>query len=315
MRTMLVALQTVVITLLLSFAAPMNAQAAPASSYTQTRYPIVLVHGLFGFDQLFGSIDYWYGISDGLRRGGATTYVAQVSQLGNDVTRGNQLIAQLENLRAVYGYAKFNLIGHSQGGLTIRYVAAVRPDLVASVTSFGTPHRGSAVADGISTLAPAGTVQRWLAVSFATALGDLINVFSGGHNSQNALDALRQLSSAGAAQFNLQFPAGAPTSACGSGPAMVNGIRYYSFGGTSPTTNLVDPSDALLAAGNLFFHGAANDGLVSRCSSHWGTVIRDNYRWNHLDEVNQLLGLRGWFSADPVEVYRTQANRLKGLGL
>ena len=315
MRTMLVALQTVVVTLMLSLAAPVNALAAAASGYTQTRYPIVLVHGLFGFDQLFGSVDYWYGINDGLRRGGATTYVAQVSQLGNEVTRGNQLIAQLENLRAVYGYRKFNLIGHSQGGLTIRYVAAVRPDLVASVTSAGTPHQGSAVADGISTLAPAGTVQRWLAVSFATALGDLINTFSGGHNPQNAMDALRQLSSAGAVQFNAQFSAGEPASACGSGPAVVNGIRYYSFGGTSPTTNVFDPSDALLAAGNLFFHGSANDGLVSRCSSHWGAVIRDNYGWNHLDEVNQLFGVRGWFSANPVEVYRTQANRLKGVGL
>ena len=315
MRTMLVALQTAVFALLLSLAAPINALAAPVNGYTQTRYPIVLVHGLFGFDQLFGSVDYWYGISDGLRSGGATTYVAQVSQLGNDVTRGNQLIAQLENLRAVYGDAKFNLIGHSQGGLTIRYVAAVRPDLVASVTTFGTPHQGSAVADGISALAPAGTVQRWLVASFATALGDLINTFSGGHNSQNALDALGQLTSAGAAQFNAQFPNGVPSSSCGSGASVVNGIRYYSFGGTSPTTNVFDPSDALLAAGNLFFHGAANDGLVSRCSSHWGTVIRDNYRWNHLDEVNQLLGIRSWFSADPVEVYRTQANRLKGVGL
>ena len=29
---------------------------------------------------------------------------------------GSALIAQLDNLRAVYGYRKFNLIGHSQGG-------------------------------------------------------------------------------------------------------------------------------------------------------------------------------------------------------
>lgn len=109
-------------------------QARAADSYTRTRYPIVLVHGLFGFDQLFGQVDYWYGITDGLRQGGATVYVASVSQLGSDITRGNQLITQLDNLRAVYGYRRFNLIGHSQGGLTIRYVAAVRPDLVASVT-------------------------------------------------------------------------------------------------------------------------------------------------------------------------------------
>lgn len=292
-----------------------SAPARATDTYTRTRYPIVLVHGLFGFDQLFGGVDYWYGITGGLRSGGATVYVASVSQLGSDITRGNQLIAQLDNLRAVYGYSKFNLIGHSQGGLTIRYVAAVRPDLVASVTSVGTPHTGSAVADGIAVLAPAGSVQRRLAEGFATALADLIGAFSGGQSSQDATAALVQLSSAGTAQFNARFPAGRPSSSCGSGAASVNGIRYFSYGGTSVLSNGFDASDALLGAGSLFFFGAANDGLVGRCASHWGTVIRDNYGWNHLDEVNQLFGLRGLFSADPVSVYRSQANRLKGLGL
>jgi len=317
MRSLRRAFQALLITLLLSFAASAGAKttATSSSDYTQTRYPIVLVHGLFGFDQLFGTIDYFYGITDGLRSGGATVYEVELSQLGDDVTRGNQLIAQLENLQAVYGYSKFNLIGHSQGGLDIRYAAAVRPDLVASVSTYGTPHTGSAVADGIATLAPTGSAQRALAVAFATALADLIDTFSGGNNPQNALAALSQLSTSGTAQFNAEFPAGMPTSPCGSGPAVVNGIRYYSSGGTSVLTNVLDPSDALLAAGSLFFSGTGNDGLVGQCSSHWGTVLRDNYGWNHLDEVNQLLGLRGVFSSDPVAVYRDQANRLKGLGL
>lgn len=315
MRTMLVALQAIVASLLLSLAIPNIAHASSAGSYTQTRYPIVLVHGLFGFNQLFGSVDYWYGITDGLRSGGAKVYVADLSALGNDIVRGNQLITQLENLKAVYGYAKFNLIGHSQGGLDVRYVAAVRPDLVASVTTIGTPHTGSPVADGIAVLAPAGSPQRQLVAAFATALANLIDVASGGHNSQDALAALGQLSSAGAAQFNAQFPQGAPTRTCGSGAAKVNGIAYYSFGGTSVLTNLFDASDVLMGAGSLFFAGSANDGLVGRCSSHWGTVIRDDYGWNHLDEVNQLFGLRGLFSSDPVEVMRSQANRLKGQGL
>ena len=317
MRSLRRAFQALLITLLLSFAASAGAKttATSSSDYTQTRYPIVLVHGLFGFDQLFGTIDYFYGITDGLRSGGATVYEVELSQLGDDVTRGNQLIAQLENLQAVYGYSKFNLIGHSQGGLDIRYAAAVRPDLVASVSTYGTPHTGSAVADGIATLAPTGSAQRALAVAFATALADLIDTFSGGNNPQNALAALSQLSTSGTAQFNAEFPAGMPTSPCGSGLAVVNGIRYYSSGGTSVLTNVLDPSDALLAAGSLFFSGTGNDGLVGQCSSHWGTVLRDNYGWNHLDEVNQLLGLRGVFSSDPVAVYRDQANRLKGLGL
>jgi triacylglycerol lipase len=92
-------------------------------------------------------------------------------------------------------------------------------------------------------------------------------------------------------------------------------VRYYSASGTSVLTNLLDLSDPLLGLTALYFGGESNDGLVSRCSSHWGTVLRDDYPWNHLDEVNQMFGLRGWFTPDPVAFYRTQANRLKIAGL
>jgi len=44
-------------------------------------------------------------------------------------------------------------------------------------------------------------------------------------------------------------------------------------------------------------------------------VIRDDYFWNHLDEVNQVIGLRSLFTANPVSVYRSHANRLKNAGL
>ena len=79
--------------------------------------------------------------------------------------------------------------------------------------------------------------------------------------------------------------------------------------------NVLDVGDPALAAISLAFGGAKNDGLVSSCSSHLGKVIRDDYAMNHLDEVNQLLGLRDWFSADPVTLYRQHANRLKQIGL
>lgn len=306
--------------LLLAFSAVMlmfsiSTSQAATPGYTQTKYPIVLVHGLFGFDSLFQVYDYWYGITDGLRNGGATVYVAQVDQLGDDVSRGNEVIAQLDNLRAVYGYTKFNLIGHSQGGITIRYVASVRPDLVASATSVGTPHAGTPVADGLATIAPPGSPQRALIVALTTALGNLINAASGGNSTQNALGALSQLTTAGATAFNVLHPEGAPSTPCGNGPAVVNGIRYYSYGGTAVLTNVLDISDPFLAASSAFFAGSPNDGLVGQCSTHWGTVLRDNYPWNHLDEVNQIAGLRGLFAPDPVEVYRTQANRLQSLGL
>jgi len=82
---------------------------------------------------------------------------------------------------------------------------------------------------------------------------------------------------------------------------------------TSPATNIFDPFDSGLLALSLLIP-SQSDGLVSRCSNHLGTVIRDNYAFNHLDEVNQTLGLVG-FLQNPVTPYRLQANRLKNLGL
>ncbi len=290
--------------------------ALAQANYTKTQYPIVLVHGLFGFDSLLGAMDYWYGMPAELRAGGATVYVASVSQANSSELRGEQLVAQLANLRAITGHRKFNLIGHSHGGPTIRYAASVRPDLVASVTSIGSPHKGSKVADAINTTLPPGSPLRPLVAGFANALGSLIAVLNGTPSAaQNALGALTSLSSAGSTQFNTRHPQAIPASACGQGAAVVNGVRYYSWGGTSKLTNVLDPSDAMLVAGGLIFGSEANDGLVGRCSSHLGTVLRDDYDWNHMDEVNQVFGIRGLFSSDPRSVIRSHANRLKNAGL
>jgi triacylglycerol lipase len=241
--------------------------------------------------------------------------VPNVSSSNSSELRGEQLIRYLDNLRAVTGQKKFNLIGHSHGGPTIRYVASVRPDLVASVTTVGAPHTGSKVADGLSATLPPGSPLRPLVVGFVNALGTFIELASGDHDPQDSLAALESLDSRGAARFNAKYPQAMPATACGQGAASVNGIRYYSMGGTSVLTNLFDASDALLGAGALFFGFEQNDGLVGKCSSHLGTVLRDDYPWNHLDEVNQSFGLRQLFSPSPASVLRAQANRLKTAGL
>ena len=63
------------------------------------------------------------------------------------------------------------------------------------------------------------------------------------------------------------------------------------------------------------FAGAKNDGLVASCSTHLGRVIRDDYAMNHLDEVNQTVGLTNLFETNPVTIFRQHANRLKSAGL
>ncbi|MCW7538315.1 triacylglycerol lipase [Aquabacterium sp. A7-Y] len=290
------------------------APALAADTYTQTRHPIVLVHGLFGWDSM-GIADYWWGISGALRSGGATVHITQQSAANSSEVRGEQLLAELRRLRAAHGYQRFNLMGHSHGGQTVRYVAAVAPELVASVTTVGTPHQGSPVADAMKRGTDA-TGSGELVASLVNGFAHLIGLLSGNDGlPQNSEAAMLSLTTAGAASFNARFPAGAPTSSCGDGPAVANGVRYYSVGGTSVLTHLLDAGDALLGVGSLFFKGEANDGLVGRCSSRWGQVLRDNYDWNHIDQINHAFGLRGWFSADPVSFYRSQANRLKSAGL
>ena len=291
-----------------------------SSGYTQTKYPIVLGHGMLGFDSLLG-VEYWHGIPASLRRDGAQVFVTEVSQLDTTELRGEQLLRQVEQITALTGKAKVNLIGHSHGGPTARYVAGVRPDLVASVTTVGSPNKaGSATADFLKkvTESPAGPAAVTILGGIANALGGLINFLSGSSSTtpQNALGALSSLHTAGIEQFNRRFPHGVPSTACGEGTYRVNGVNYYSWSGTSLSTHALDPSDLLMRASSLAFdRNDANDGLIGRCASHLGKVIRDNYRMNHLDEVNQVLGLTSLLETDPITVYRQHANRLKTAGL
>lgn len=285
------------------------------TGYTQTKYPIVLVHGLFGFDTLAG-FDYFYGIPHSLTKDGASVYVAQVSATNTTEARGEQLLEQVERLLAAQGVSKVNLIGHSHGGPTARYVASVRPDLVASVTSIGGVHKGSDVADLVRSSVDSGSVAEGLAVKLTEGFVAFIGLLSGGSDlEQDPLASLDALTTKGSLAFNQHYPEGVPTTECGNGDFLAsNGVYYYSWTGSSTFTNLLDPSDAAMMVLGLAFTGPS-DGLVGTCSTHLGKVIRDDYKMNHLDEINGLLGIHHLFETDPVTLYRQHANRLKLQGL
>jgi len=285
-----------------------------ASTYTKTQYPIVLCHGMAGFDSLFGVLDYFYGIESSLTSGGADMHITHVPSFDSTEARGEALLAEVEDIVARTGAKKVNLIGHSHGGLDVRYVASVRPDLVASVTTVGTPHKGAELATYLrSHLAPGGFTEGVLS-KFANSLGTLLGLLSGHKSPQDAIAGLESLSADGAAAFNAKYPAGLPATKCGQGAAEANGIRFYSWSGAHAVTNILDLSDASLVLSSLVY-SEANDGLVGKCSSHLGTVIRDDYNLNHLDEVNQILGVTALFSTNPKTTFRAHANRLKNEGL
>lgn len=289
-------------------------RADAASTFTKTRYPIVLAHGLSGFRQLFGVVDYFFGIPGDLRSGGARVFVTQVSAFGSAEQRGEQLLQQIEFIAASTGAGKVNLIGHSQGGLDARYVMAVRPDLIASLTTVATPHRGADLADFLADNLEPGGFNETVLAAFANSLGTVLALLTGSPAPQDAIGALHSLSSTGAADFNQRFPAGLAANRCGPTPTTAGGIPLFSWTGSSVLTNIFDLSDPALGLTSLFY-AESSDGLVGRCSSHFGRVLRDSYRMNHLDEVNQLFGLVSIFETNPVSVFRSHANRLKNAGL
>lgn len=295
---------------------------AISADYAKTRYPIVMVGGFFAFDSVFG-IEYFYGVADNLRRYGATVYESDVSEFQTNETRGEELLAQIEEYLAATGHKKVNIIGHSQGSPTARYVAAMRPDLVASVTSVHGMNRGTPVVEIFKQVAPEGSNTRALLDSLAQAIGYIWTTLSGGPNpnGQSASAIIVGADPADYLRFNKLYPQGMPTKACGtSGASKVNGVRYWSWGGIGGLffyqTNPADLLDTVLYAitPQLFPKGVKHDGVVPLCGQYLGTPIRHDYKQNHTDAQNQLLGLVG-VSVNPVTLYRDHANRLKKAGL
>ena len=226
---------------------------------------IVLVHGLFGFDKI-GPLEYFYGIPEDLRSNGAQVFVAQVSAANSTEVRGEQLLSYVKQVLAVTGAAKVNLIGHSHGGPTVRYVASVAPNLVASVTSVAGPNQGAALADALNGTLPAGSLSRSAIATIVNGFASVIELASGDPGApQNSSAALDSLSTAGMAAFNAAHPEGLPTTPCGQGPAVVNNVRYYSWSGAQPYTNVLDPvEDPALALTALVYGSDKNDGLVGK---------------------------------------------------
>ena len=311
------------------------ASVARADGYAKTKYPIFLAEGVGGLD--------YFGVAEALQDRGARVCSPpddQVPQVAGSEARAAVLIEQIEACAAQYQVTKVNLIGYSQGGEDARVVLTNRPDLLASVTTVGTPHTGSSgiadriIACGAKQLlglpcAPdeAGALAAFSALAAVASDPDapvpsqeaILQVqcqFSSGTN----LLALAACAAAGfdiGPTFDLKYPLGLPILPCSQGPAFVLGpgfkpIYLYSWGGTRTNTDANDPSDALLSA-TAAYEFPGGDGLTERCSNHFGTVLRDNYPLNHLDLINQLGGETGF--TDVLDIWVEHGHRLKLRGI
>ncbi len=196
------------------------------------------MHGLFGFDEIAiaGSRhDYFRGVRARLEKSGCIVRQAKVAKGGPVVSRAEELAGFVRTLDA----RRVNVVAHSMGGLDARYAIA-RLGLngrVASLTTVGTPHRGTPLAD--------------LGLRFGVrrALGS-VGV---------RLDALDDLTVRRMESFN---------AAVRNAP----GVAYGSVVGMARRKREMNP---LLVPGYLYLKGSVgeNDGMVPAASQEWGEVL------------------------------------------
>lgn len=112
-----------------------------------TRFPVMMVSGLLGFDALLGGlVSYWNGIPGPMESLGLEVYTPAAHLINNNEANADVISDRMDDILAETGARKVNIIAHSQGGLVARVLASPgglqRGHQVASITTIGTPHHG-----------------------------------------------------------------------------------------------------------------------------------------------------------------------------
>jgi triacylglycerol lipase len=225
---------------------------------------IALVHGILGFDDTNGLagglVKYWGGMDNYLRSQGAKVATPGSAAMNSLEVRGKLTKDYLNAWMAANNCSKVHLMGHSQGGLVIRYMVKKQnfAGKTASVTTINSVHKGSPVADFTFAVVP-----NWM----EPFMGAVVNVFGQlifGDSESDSLAMGRSLTVATLNQFNKDVP-------------NVSGMKYYSYGSKMAWADPIQhPLMALTHpatwAGGLFYGlGGSNDGIVPLNSQKWGT--------------------------------------------
>jgi triacylglycerol lipase len=224
--------------------------------------PIVLHHGLFGYDTVgVGKFRwaYFQGIDKAIRKLGAPVIVTKVHPTGGIVRRAAQLKAAIESGLAELngeGHAKILLVAHSLGGLDARYMISRlgMADRVAALLTVTTPHRGSPYAD-------------WCVRHLGKRLGgfELMDMLG--------LDVhgIEDLTTESCAKFNRDI-------------TDVPGVPYFSV---SAAREWPKVAPFVLHSHKLIQECEGdNDGLVSIKSATWGTHL-GTWRADHFHTINK----------------------------
>lgn len=270
-----------------------------------TRYPLVFLHGMAGTDTFVGVMDYWYDVAPLLEDAGFVTRMPPGGALAEPAQRAQEFSAAIDLMEEEGLGRRFNLFGHSQGGVDARYLITTLDQglRIASLTTIATPHHGTPVAD-----AAAGTVFSVPGLSnlIDQALTEVTQLL--GLGAGEIAEATRSVTTEAMAEFNATVPDSEHTSyyswsarTCGYAEwicqANYNGevVRPMFWA----SYRLVDAI------------AGANDGLVPIDSAQWGEHL-GTLSADHLDEVGLFFGETGTF--DHRSFYLSEARRLADEG-
>ena len=248
-----------------------------------TRYPVVFVHGMAGTDAYLGGYPYWYDVMPGLTDDGYLAFMPAVDALAPPETRAQQWSVILDGLQADGMGRRFNLLGHSQGGVDARYLATTMGEggRIATITTLATPHYGSGLADVANGVIEVSPTISALIEEGVSALTTAI-----GLGEAQLLDATSSITRPAMEAFNEVTP-DHPDVAYFSWTARTCGLVEFicqnSMSGEVVAPYLIATYRALqLLDGD-------NDGIVPTASGIWGEHL-GTIGADHFDEVGQLAG-------------------------
>ncbi len=220
-----------------------------------TKYPILMVHGVFFRD--FKRLNYWGRIPDELELNGATVFYGHQHSAASVADCAAELAQRIREIVAETGCEKVNVIAHSKGGLDMRYALqnhGIAPR-VASLTTVNTPHKGCVFVDFMLKTFP-DSVKDKVASTYNAAAKKL------GDPDPDFMAAIGDLTATGCAALE-------PSLAGESNPETLSGIYCRSVGSLMPRArggrfplNLAYPI--------VRFFDGPNDGLVAETSFAFG---------------------------------------------
>ena len=218
-----------------------------------TRYPILLVHGVFFRD--FDHFNYWGRTPAELEKNGAKIFYGEHESASSVPESARQIANKVLDIVREQNCGKVNIIAHSKGGLDTRYAVSMLgiAPYVASVTTVNTPHWGCEFADYLLSKAPQ-KMRESVAAGYNAALrkvGDLHPDF---------ISAVTDLTASKCRALNKDM-SGFDFKANGVYTQSVGSVMSRPEGGRFP----LNMSYMLVKA----FDGK-NDGLVGMNSFKWG---------------------------------------------